>query len=148
LSLEQLESVLGRPVELVNRPSEVGDSTLDSITGSVSSSVPGSIPHSPGLLPQHYAPRTRLVIAAAPFIRSDYPRNAAFLRFRDTTGLNSTDRVEVLSPAGDLTVSAAGFFAALRRLDAHGAEVIVAEFFPDIGLGVALNDRLTRAAAF
>jgi L-threonylcarbamoyladenylate synthase len=35
----------------------------------------------------------------------------------------------------------------LRALDASDVEVILAERFPDEGLGRAINDRLRRAAA-
>ena len=55
-------------------------------------------------------------------------------------------RVEVLSPTDDLREAAANFFAALRRLDAAGLDLIVADLFPETGLGRALNDRLRRAA--
>jgi L-threonylcarbamoyladenylate synthase len=55
--------------------------------------------------------------------------------------------VEVLSPAGDLAEAAANLFAAMRRLDAAGLDVILADRFPETGLGHALNDRLRRAAA-
>ncbi|HRN37621.1 MAG TPA: Sua5 family C-terminal domain-containing protein, partial [Flavobacteriales bacterium] len=55
--------------------------------------------------------------------------------------------LEVLSPQGDLAEAARHLFAALRRLDAGAAELIVAEIFPQEGLGAAINDRLKRAAA-
>ena len=38
-------------------------------------------------------------------------------------------------------------FAALRELDARGAERIVVEMVPETGLGRAILDRLRRAAA-
>ena len=49
--------------------------------------------------------------------------------------------------SGDLREAATHFFAALRRLDALGLDGIVAETFPETGLGRALNDRLRRAAS-
>lgn len=52
-----------------------------------------------------------------------------------------------LSVSGDLAEAAAGLFAALRRLDASGAAVIAVVPIPRTGLGEAINDRLTRAAA-
>jgi len=39
------------------------------------------------------------------------------------------------------------FFAALRDLDSAGLDVIIARQFRELGLGVALNDRLRRGAA-
>jgi L-threonylcarbamoyladenylate synthase len=38
------------------------------------------------------------------------------------------------------------FFAALRRLDASGVERIYAREIPESGLGMAIMDRLRRAA--
>jgi L-threonylcarbamoyladenylate synthase len=54
--------------------------------------------------------------------------------------------VEILSPSGDLQAAAAKLFAALHRLDALKLDVIVATAMPDTGLGLAINDRLRRAA--
>ncbi|MGE3313621.1 MAG: L-threonylcarbamoyladenylate synthase [Planctomycetaceae bacterium] len=101
----------------------------------------------PGMLPRHYAPRTRLVIdARLDEIPRSLRRRAGFLAFRFPPNDSAYEAIEVLSPAGDLTEAAANFFAALRRLDALDLDLIVAESFPDHGLGRALNDRLRRAA--
>jgi L-threonylcarbamoyladenylate synthase len=52
-----------------------------------------------------------------------------------------------LSISGDLAEAAANLFSALRALDARGATRIAVAPIPDQGLGEAINDRLTRAAA-
>jgi L-threonylcarbamoyladenylate synthase len=47
----------------------------------------------------------------------------------------------------DLPVVAARLYAALRELDAAGVDVILVRGFPEgSGLGVAIRDRLRRAA--
>lgn len=51
-----------------------------------------------------------------------------------------------LSPDGDLAQAAANLFDHLHQLDARGCPIAVAPI-PDHGLGVAINDRLRRAAA-
>ncbi len=38
------------------------------------------------------------------------------------------------------------FFDFLRKLDAFQCDIILAEWMPEIGLGLAINDRLKRAA--
>jgi L-threonylcarbamoyladenylate synthase len=53
---------------------------------------------------------------------------------------------EILSPFGDLREAAANMFAAMHRLDAMNLDFILAERVPDRGLGLAINDRLQRAA--
>ncbi len=55
--------------------------------------------------------------------------------------------VEVLSPQGDLREAAANLYAAIRRLDACHLDLIIASPVPETGLGVAIMDRLRRAAA-
>ncbi len=52
-----------------------------------------------------------------------------------------------LSPTGNLIEAAANLFAYLRSLDATDATRIAAMSIPNVGIGEAINDRLTRAAA-
>ncbi len=98
-------------------------------------------PNAPGRLASHYAPRARLRLDA------EAPRDGeAWLGFG--SGGPEEDGVGYinLSPSGDLIEAAARLFAALRTLDASGAEVIAVAPVPETGLGLAINDRLRRAA--
>jgi L-threonylcarbamoyladenylate synthase len=52
-----------------------------------------------------------------------------------------------LSERGDLREAAAVFFETLHELDAMGLERIDAQPLPERGLGLAMMDRLSRAAA-
>ena len=52
-----------------------------------------------------------------------------------------------LSDTGDLTEAAANLFRCLHKLDADGAHAIAIAPIPETGLGLAINDRLQRAAA-
>ena len=52
-----------------------------------------------------------------------------------------------LSGSGDLVEAAARLFAALHEADASGLATIAVAPVPDDGLGLAINDRLRRAAA-
>ena len=52
---------------------------------------------------------------------------------------------EVLSENGDLSEAASKLYATLHRLDKMNLDIIIAEKFPDIGLGKSINDRLERA---
>mgnify|MGYP000931710697 CR=1 FL=1 len=98
-------------------------------------------PNAPGRLASHYAPRTPLRLnATAP------ERGEAWLGFGH--GGPEEDGVSVinLSPLGDLVEAAARLFAGLRTLDASGADGIAVAAVPETGLGLAINDRLRRAA--
>jgi len=92
-------------------------------------------PTAPGQLRSHYAPRAALrlnVTTPAP--------GEMLLGFGPVTAdLN-------LSPGGDLTEAAANLFHALRELDGRASRIAVSPI-PATGVGLAINDRLERAAA-
>ncbi len=103
-----------------------------------------TIPVSPGQLPHHYAPRTPLLLKGQNLPESALRRG--LLSFTIPASTEGFVAVEVLSTTGDLREAAANLFAALHRLDTMQLDVIVAELVPEIGLGLAINDRLRRAA--
>jgi L-threonylcarbamoyladenylate synthase len=118
------------------------------VFGKVESPPCGATPQAPGQLKSHYAPRTPLHLPEHPTSNIQHPAsNIGLLAF--TTPSKNTDfgMVEILSPTGDLREAAATLFAKLRRLDEAGLDFIFAEPVPEHGLGVAIMDRLRKAAA-
>lgn len=97
-------------------------------------------PRAPGQLLSHYAPRSRVRLAAR-HLEAD----EAGLDFAGQFG--NGDRILDLSPNGNLTEAAANLFRHLRALDRYGAGTIAVAPIPETGLGEAINDRLRRAAA-
>ena len=71
---------------------------------------------------------------------------------RNDTGIDERElpanitQIEYLSSGGNLREAACNLFAAMRRLDASGVDVIAALPVPNTGLGLAINDRLFRAS--
>jgi L-threonylcarbamoyladenylate synthase len=116
--------------------------------GAVLSSRGGTV--TPGSMRSHYAPQTPLVVlrklAELPGEgKTDFPRRTGFLLWSlPGEGLRF---VEHLSTRQDLREAAANLYGALRRLDEAGLELIVAEPVPETGLGVAIMERLRKAAA-
>lgn len=100
----------------------------------------------PGQLKSHYAPRVPLEVCdVGDRLRRHGGHHTAVISFQRSYRDPGPRWSRVLSPAGDLHEAARNLFHALRELDAVGAEVILAEKFPDHGLGKAINDRLERA---
>jgi L-threonylcarbamoyladenylate synthase len=98
-------------------------------------------PNAPGRVASHYATRARLRLDAVA------PRDGeAWLGFGPGGPEEDGERRLNLSPRGDLVEAAAQLFAALRALDAAGVETIAVAPIPETGLGLAINDRLRRAA--
>lgn len=111
-------------------------------------------PESPGLLSSHYAPQTPLRLLESPrdFI-PEHGKRYALLSFRgdpEDGYLPLANWVEtfVLTPGnGKMPEAAVRFFFALRELDKLGVDEIIAEPVPERSVGVAIMDRLRRAAS-
>lgn len=109
---------------------------------------------SPGLYKKHYSPKTPLYwieklesYQPTEAYRSIFEQNSAhvFLMPPNRT-LQASEFV--LSPQGDLQEAAAHLFSMLQHLDMLGFQSIWIEKAPNVGIGRAINDRLSRAAHF
>ena len=106
----------------------------------------GSDVRAPGTLASHYAPRARVRIVDAADASSGSAEEA-------TVGLLAL--AEVPTPEGVVRLSAPGtsaeyarvLYAALREADALQLDTVLAVAPPPDGIGAAVADRLTRAAA-
>ncbi|MCG0239557.1 MAG: threonylcarbamoyl-AMP synthase [Firmicutes bacterium] len=119
---------------------------------------PQGPPRSPGQKYAHYAPRAPVVLVEGPLsrvqerIRSLIAEEAArgrrvgVLASAESRGLYPAPVVVEVGSRSDLARVAANLFAALRSLDAQGADIILAEGFPEEGIGLAIMNRLRKAA--
>ncbi|TIW32191.1 MAG: translation factor Sua5, partial [Mesorhizobium sp.] len=98
----------------------------------------------PGMLASHYAPGAAVRVNAAKVAKGE-----ALLAFgpRRAEGWQGAAALRNLSETGDLREAAANLFAHMQDLDRSGAKTIAVEPIPFDGLGEAINDRLSRAAA-
>lgn len=110
-------------------------------------------PSAPGMLKRHYSPQTRLRL----FQNSEELENLlqqnqvsrAAVVYLARPDVVSSDKytIEWLSETGDFSEVASHMFDCLQRLDGMDFDVIFVQTPPKEGLGVALNDRLSRASA-
>ena len=102
-------------------------------------------PKSPGQLLKHYAPSTPVRLKAY-----DVKGDEALLAFGSTKFMNVKNIPDThminLSETGDLYEAASALFSSLRRLDKLDAKAIAVMDIPNQGVGIAINDRLKRAA--
>ncbi len=133
---------------LLLRPGGIPVEEIEKVIGFVERATHSSKPSAPGQLPQHYAPRTSLKILTVEEMR-DHPfvSHAGVLLFKNSPVGFMVQASEILSAKGDLKEAATNLFSALHRLDRSGVEMIFAEPVPENGLGLAIMDRLRRAAA-
>jgi len=143
-----IDLAAGRPFML--RPGGVTLTEIEAAIGPVGRGITPSVAEatrtlrSPGLLVSHYAPRLPVRLGAMAVDARE-----ALLAFGAAPA--GAGCVFQLSAAGDVVEAAARLFAGLRWLDEEGARLglvgIAAMPVPMAGLGVAINDRLERAAA-
>ncbi len=108
-------------------------------------------PRSPGLLLRHYAPRHPLRLQAI-----DIRPGEALLAFGQTRfmGIKGGGNINTLppnhiwnlSPDGDLEEAAKNLYRALHDLDEQQVHTIAVMNIPSTGIGIAINERLAKAA--
>lgn len=108
-------------------------------------------PKSPGQLLKHYAPSIPVRLNAV-----DVKKGEALLAFGSTKFMGveggghakdlPEDSIKNLSEEADLIEAASNLFTMLRDLDRSEYTSIAVMNIPDQGLGIAINDRLSRAA--
>jgi L-threonylcarbamoyladenylate synthase len=95
----------------------------------------------PGMMKKHYSPNVKLRMNA-----TELKEEEVGLGF----GSNNIGQLN-LSPKGDLAEAAANLYSMLRILDKKaadsGAKLIAVASIPNTGIGLAINDKLTRASS-
>jgi len=129
ITLEALQAKLG-PIEVVTRAASQQ-----------------SAQDAPGMLERHYSPATRVELFARGTTPAAAAGKVARLLLARRTDFPAGPADFYLSEHGSAEEGARHLFDLLRQLDASGFDVIQAELAEAAGIGVAYNDRLTRAAA-
>lgn len=154
LKIEQGRAVLLRP----------GGTPVEEIKKYISVDVPAASAavESPGQTPSHYAPWTPFVASELdyPDIQKQLERlhklfaekekpwpRIGILLFGERKESPLFANMECLSAKKNLNEAAAHLFGAIRKLDKMNLDLIVAENVPEKGLGLAIRDRLSKAAA-
>ncbi len=119
------------------RPGGLGRDEIEAVVGPLHQPASETIV-APGMLASHYAPRSRVRLAAR-----EVGTGEIALDFAQSLGAGHLD----LSPGGDLREAAANLYRYLRLLDEATPGTIAVAPVPEHGLGAAINDRLRRAAA-
>ena len=113
---------------------------LEMILGSLEIRKQSKLVNSPGQLASHYAPDTPMRLDVK-------TRNKGELML----GFGPNEADLCLSKNGNLTEAAVNLFSHMRSIDILakkvGACCIAVAPIPNIGLGMAINDRLKRAAS-
>jgi len=126
ISKEDLESVFGKQIQIA--PSIIQD------------------PSAPGMLKSHYATVTPLHAGGIPELLKNFPnKKAIIINFNQYHPYYPAELQYILTPNNNLHEAAQNLFKILREADQQNADIILAEYAPNEGLGRAINDRIERA---
>ena len=123
---------------------------IEELVGKVEvNEVSSSNPTAPGMLKSHYAPKTPIYVGnMAENLKKLKGKKIAYIGFNMLNFNLPVEDQFLLSMRFDLKEAASNLFAVMRQLDkSKKYEAIVADFFPEEGLGRAINDRLRRASS-
>jgi L-threonylcarbamoyladenylate synthase len=110
------------------RPGVIDRASIEACVGPLGTSNTPA----PGTLKSHYAPMTSLLLSHRPEA--------------DRRRLEAEGRTVAVLAATNLDDHARNLYGELRRLDALGVDILIAEMATNVGIGRAINDRLSRAA--
>ncbi|HYD29318.1 MAG TPA: L-threonylcarbamoyladenylate synthase [Azospirillaceae bacterium] len=134
---------LSGPTPALLRPGAITREAIEALVGPITVAADDpAAPKSPGQLLSHYAPAAPVRLEA-----TSAAADEALLTFGPDAFVRGGRTRLNLSPQGDLHEAAANLFAMLRTLDQPEHTAIAVMPIPDKGLGIAINDRLRRAAA-
>ena len=136
----------GEPV--LYRLGSLATKDIEAIVGPVKRKThDDTAPVAPGMLYRHYAPLTTMFLSTnvAKLLETFSNQKIGVLVFQKGIDDPKIAVQEILSSTGNLAEAASQLYAALHRLDERKLDFIIAERFPDVGLGKTINDRLERA---
>ncbi|MEQ8925840.1 MAG: L-threonylcarbamoyladenylate synthase [Fulvivirga sp.] len=130
----------------VHRLGGISVEEIEKVAGNVTIELNSSSnPKAPGMLANHYSPATPIIIGnIEQLLEANTGKVAGILSYSKEY---SRDYAKTLAPDGEVKTAAKNLFAYLRWLDSQPLDIIITELAPDEGLGMAINDRLKRAAA-
>ena len=114
----------------------------------------GERPRAPGMKYRHYAPKAPVTVVtgdgekSADYIARHAQQGAGVICFSEYRALFPGRVIHDLGPEGDKSEQARRVFDALREFDVTGVPEIYAQCPDDAGLGLAIGNRLKKAAGF
>lgn len=122
---------------------------INAIVGNVTVNLnQSSNPKAPGQLKSHYAPKKPIYIGNLIELQNQYAdKKIGILSFGNFRITHTDAIIKNLSPSTNYQEAAIHLFSFLRELDESAAELIICDLLPEESLGMAINDRLQRAAS-
>ena len=163
--LESTVLDLASPIPAILRPGVITAEALAPFIPGISEETrlpDGGIARAPGMKYRHYAPKAPVLLCPPNEIYSTYcaalqefyadtanegkdePKIAVLATMQGLTGMAKAEHCFLLGENAE--EAAQNLFAALRWTDEINADLVIAESFPEKGVGIALMNRLKKAA--
>lgn len=125
---------------------------------SINGAEVGDTPRSPGMKHKHYAPQAPVILVNGPVLQmqakirdliyeyAEEGQKVGIMCSAESRGVYQADVILEYGSREDLSSIASDLFSTLRAFDRHGVNVILAEGVPTTGIGLAIMNRLRRAA--
>lgn len=133
---------------VIYRLGSISIEEIENIVGTVSlKNNEEKAPVAPGMMARHYAPKTKTFLVKDVLeFTSKYPnKKIAIITLDNSYSASNIIINKCLSQKGNLQEAASKLYATLHELDTMKIDMIVAQKFPNHGLGKSINDRLSRA---
>jgi len=145
------------PIPVILRPGSITRAMIQSAAGREPGNAKnGDAPRSPGTKYRHYAPNAPMtILRGTPKNIAVYLSNEQFepdekigLLVSEATKnlLRKTGNIKIISLDGDMQLVAQKLFASLRQFDKLNVSKIYAESVQSVGIGIAIMDRMIKAA--
>lgn len=150
---------------VILRPGAVSREALEGVLGHVEvtpallNDEQAAAPKSPGVKYAHYAPEAEVIVVTGSDYQDIYHRandlvienrglnrRVGVMASSETARGYMADEVFTMGSRMDLPTIAQNLFYAFRYLDEQGVDVIIAEGYPETGIGAAIMNRLQKAA--
>ncbi len=161
VGVESTVITLAAPVPRLLRPGAITPEMLESVLGEIEidSAVydklaKDAVPSSPGMKYKHYSPKAKVVIVKGEFesykkfVSENSDESTAVLCFEEDADKLNGFKTITYGKENDSYSQATRIFEALREVDEVGAKTVYARFPEMSGMGLAVFNRLVRAAAF
>jgi L-threonylcarbamoyladenylate synthase len=133
---------------VIYRHGGISREVIEQVLGEKIASAPSLTdnPAAPGMLKSHYATTTPLHAGRMDDLLPQWiQQQPVLIMYHQYYPNYPTELQYVLTPQNDLHEAARNLFKILREADQQKAAVILAEYAPSLGLGLAINDRIERA---
>lgn len=133
---------------VIYRLGSISQEEIEEVIGKVNiNNQEKNTPIAPGMVEKHYAPRTKTVLVenVSDYLQENKNFKIGILLHEKIDDEQLAHTVKYLTSTSDIKEAASLLYASLHELDALNLDIIVAQKFPDSGIGKSLNDRLTRA---